>query len=142
MNKQENQYKSTQDLLARLAEMPDMVIATAYIYALNYTQYGVDVTKEWTTAIQEHDALSRAYERGYHDAIERINQVSDDGRFSGRWIADTNGAYTDNEDTWECSVCHEPFTLICGTPKDNLYNYCPKCGARLIGESDDKQRNS
>ena len=57
----------------------------------------------------------------------------------GEWLADTTGAYTDNEDTWECSICHEPFTLIEGTPEDNLYYYCPKCGAKLImkGQADD-----
>lgn len=41
--------------------------------------------------------------------------------------------YTDYDDTWECSVCGEPWTLIEGTPQDNLMNYCPKCGAKMDG---------
>ena len=27
--------------------------------------------------------------------------------------------------------CKEEFTLIEGTPADNLYNYCPNCGAKM-----------
>lgn len=50
----------------------------------------------------------------------------------GRWITDVDHCYSDDEDTFECSVCKEPFTLICGTPGDNLYNYCPNCGDSMI----------
>lgn len=46
------------------------------------------------------------------------------------------GRWTDHNDEWdggyyECSVCGEAFTFIEGTPKENLYNYCPNCGARM-----------
>ena len=47
---------------------------------------------------------------------------------TGRWIEhiDKRG------DTYhECSSCKEEFTLIEGTPADNLYNYCPNCGAKM-----------
>ena len=57
-------------------------------------------------------------------------------RPKGKWIADTNHCYDDDEDTFECSVCKEPFTLICGTTKDNLYNFCPNCGADMRGEKE------
>lgn len=57
-------------------------------------------------------------------------------RPKGEWIADTSHCYNDDEDTFECSVCKEPFTLICGTPKDNLYNFCPNCGADMRGEKE------
>lgn len=59
-------------------------------------------------------------------------------RPQGEWIADKNRTYSENEDTWECSVCHEPFTIIEGTPEENLYYYCPKCGARLIADGGEK----
>lgn len=52
-------------------------------------------------------------------------------RKKGRWI--------EQDDAWdgvyyECSCCKEPFTLIDGTPSDNLYNFCPACGADMRGE--------
>lgn len=66
------------------------------------------------------------------DLIDNAPTVEE--RPQGEWIADTSHRYSDDEDTFECSICKEPFTLISGTPKDNLYNFCPKCGARLIKE--------
>lgn len=54
---------------------------------------------------------------------------------TGEWISDEHEAYTENHDTWECSVCHEPFTLTEGTPRDNRYNFCPNCGAKMKGEA-------
>ena len=51
---------------------------------------------------------------------------------TGHWIEDTNGTYTDNHDTWECSECGNAQILLEGTPKDNDYNYCPNCGARMV----------
>lgn len=46
----------------------------------------------------------------------------------GRWIEkeDWNG-----DTYYDCSVCGESFSLIEGTPTDNLYNYCPSCGAKM-----------
>ena len=35
---------------------------------------------------------------------------------------------------YRCSVCGEDFVLIDGTPSDNLYNYCPNCGAKMDEE--------
>ena len=36
---------------------------------------------------------------------------------------------------WECSECGLEFYLADGgTPKENSYNYCPNCGARMDGE--------
>lgn len=39
----------------------------------------------------------------------------------------------DGDDYYECSKCGEPWTLMAGTPKDNNMNYCPNCGAWMIG---------
>lgn len=47
----------------------------------------------------------------------------------GKWIE------TDQfleELIYSCSVCKEAFVLIDGTPKDNLWNYCPYCGAKMM----------
>lgn len=53
--------------------------------------------------------------------------------------AEKTGKWIEHEDDWlgdfyECSVCGEAFMLIDGTPADNLYNYCPNCGARMVRE--------
>ena len=60
-----------------------------------------------------------------------------------RWIKDAptieerkTGKWIEQDDGWdgvyyECSVCKEPFTLIDGTPQDNLYNFCPNCGCEM-----------
>lgn len=34
---------------------------------------------------------------------------------------------------WECTNCKELFVLIDGTPKENKYNFCPNCGAKMDG---------
>lgn len=38
-----------------------------------------------------------------------------------------------NEDyvVYECSNCKEDWCYEDGTPKENEYNYCPKCGAKI-----------
>lgn len=53
----------------------------------------------------------------------------------GRWLYKPE-MY--DESTWECSECGEPYTLIDGAPVDNLYFYCPNCGARMDGEQDEQ----
>ena len=73
--KQVQEYRNKQ-LTDELAKMPPMVIATAYLYAKNYIEYGEDVTEKWVTATQNASALEKAYQKGYHDAMERVNQVS------------------------------------------------------------------
>ena len=62
-------------MIQKLSELPISVLSVAYAYALNYAQYGVDVTKEWTTAVQQNYALGRAYERGYHDGMETAHKA-------------------------------------------------------------------
>ena len=46
----------------------------------------------------------------------------------GRWIKKDG---FDGDEYYDCSECGESFCLIDGTPTDNLYNYCPNCGAKL-----------
>lgn len=38
-----------------------------------------------------------------------------------------------NEDyvVYECSSCKEDWCYEDGTPQDNEYNFCPKCGAKI-----------
>ena len=58
-------------MLEELSKMPPMVIATAYLHAINYTLYGEDVTEKWVTATQNASALEKAYRKGYYDALQR-----------------------------------------------------------------------
>lgn len=48
-----------QQLLDALAKEPPMVISTAYAYAKNYVNYGEDITKSWTTAVQQASIIEK-----------------------------------------------------------------------------------
>ena len=53
------------------------------------------------------------------------------------WIEQEDG----NLDTYyTCSSCKEDFDLIARTPCENLYNYCPSCGAKM-DEKEDKHED-
>lgn len=59
-----------QQLLDALAKEPPMVISTAYAYAKNYVNYGEDITKAWTTAVQQASILEKARQQGQAVAYE------------------------------------------------------------------------
>lgn len=50
-----------------------------------------------------------------------------------------HGRWEDSIDEWfgtdvyTCSKCRESYVLVEGTPKQNLWNYCPNCGAKMDG---------
>lgn len=43
-------------------------------------------------------------------------------------------AQGEGSNIWECSNCKEVFNFEEGTPLENSYNYCPHCGARIMGQ--------
>ena len=69
-----------QKLLNSLAEEPTMVLSTAYAYAKNYVMYGEDITKAWTTAVQQASMIEnvslnarvQAYETFKRDYENRL----------------------------------------------------------------------
>lgn len=65
------QEQINKELIEELSKMSPMIIATAYLHALNYTLYGEDVTEKWLTATQNERALEKAYRKGYYDALQR-----------------------------------------------------------------------
>ena len=71
--KQIQEYQSKQ-LIDELSKMPPMVIATAYLHAINYTLYGEDITEKWLTATQNARILEKAYKKGYYDALQRLEE--------------------------------------------------------------------
>ena len=74
--KQIEEYENKR-LIEELSKMPPMVIATAYLHALNYTLYGEDVTEKWVTATQQAAILEKAYRKGYYDAMQRLAESDD-----------------------------------------------------------------
>lgn len=75
--KQIQEYERKQ-LIEELSKMPPMVIATAYLHAINYTLYGVDVTEKWLTATQNASALEQAYRKGYEESNFNSEQYKAD----------------------------------------------------------------
>lgn len=76
--KQIQKYESKQ-LIDELSKMPPMVIATAYLHAINYTLYGEDVTEKWLTATQNTSALEKAYNKGYEDRDSNLQEMYEKG---------------------------------------------------------------
>ena len=56
------------------------------------------------------------------DVIEEVEEKT------GRWIEED---MFDGDVAYRCSECNELFWIESGTPKDNEYNFCPKCGAKI-----------
>lgn len=73
LSESENNLTEKEVMIKRLSELPDEVIATAVVYATDFTKLGADVTQQWNTAQKQHSELSKAYYRGYYDAMKRIN---------------------------------------------------------------------
>ena len=53
----------------------------------------------------------------------------------GKWEELTDyGGWGDTH--YRCSVCGEEWYLEGGKPKDNNMNFCPRCGARMDGDTE------
>jgi len=86
--------------------------------------------------------------------IERVKQEPTDGMYTHEILEAINeqptinpesivkrGQWVENEDFnndtyYDCSVCGESFCFIEGYPDDNLYKYCPNCGAKMMTAGD------
>ena len=72
-----------QKLLDLLAKESTMVLSTAYIYAKNYVNYGEDITKAWTTAVQQLSILDKVRQKAWREAYDSFkkdyeNRLKDD----------------------------------------------------------------
>ena len=63
-----------QKLLDSLAEEPTMVLATAYAYAKNYVDYGVDITKAWTTVVEQASILEQVSIKAQAEAYDSFKK--------------------------------------------------------------------
>ncbi|MBR6289337.1 MAG: hypothetical protein IKR19_08380 [Acholeplasmatales bacterium] len=61
-------------LLDSLAKEPTMVLSTAYAYAKNYVEYGEDITKAWTTAVQQTTILEQVKTKAYTEAYDSFKK--------------------------------------------------------------------
>ena len=60
--------------------------------------------------------------------LAKLPSVTPQEPKTGHWIEQDG---FDGDTYYDCSECGESFCLIDGTPTDNLYNYCPNCGAKM-----------
>lgn len=77
-------------LLDSLAEEPAMVISTAYAYAKNYVMYGEDITKAWTTAVQQSSILEQVRQKAWVEAYDSFKK-----EYENRLKADMVAMLTD-----------------------------------------------
>ena len=49
----------------------------------------------------------------------------------GSWEGSTADWF--GTDVYTCTKCRESYVLVEGTPKENLWHYCPNCGAKMDG---------
>ena len=88
---------------------------------------------------ENHVGIGNAgYEIGYHNGLSMAMAMMLTAPAAdvvsvvhGRWI-EKEELYFDV--MYDCSACGESFCFIEGNPSNNLYNYCPNCGARMDGE--------
>ena len=61
-----------QRLIESLSIYDRSIIEMALYYAINMKMFGQDYTMKWETAVQQSEALSKAYMKGYMKADEQF----------------------------------------------------------------------
>lgn len=79
------------------------------------------------TVQQAIDILRCRIDGDAADALEVVLRIAEQMK-EGHWIEED---MYDGDVAYRCSECNELFCIIEGTPKDNEYNFCPNCGARM-----------
>lgn len=86
----------------------------------------IDADKVWGEAIKRFE-----YVDDFAEVLEAVPTEDVRENTHGEWKL-MESDWDDN--TWQCSVCGEPFVLIEGEPDQNGYYFCPNCGADMRGE--------
>ncbi len=87
------------------------------------------IRDHWTDALTGDDAGSE-----FADMIEHEETIGADPTAHARWIPYESETGEDSN-TYKCSSCGRVQIIIDGTPKENGWDYCPHCGAKM-DESD------
>ena len=75
--------------------------------------------------------------RHIHKSCKLAENIADDLIADGVTVQEC-AEWEEIEDDWnmetiyKCSACKEEFVTIDGTPAENLWNYCPHCGAKMM----------
>ena len=86
--------------------------------------------------VKETGAFSKGVNKGLNIAMSALKNKEItlpwevDRVKHGEWIKTDDPIV---EAIFECSVCGEAFCLVEGNPEENLYRYCPNCGAKMEG---------
>lgn len=94
--------------------------------------------------ISEQAVLDAIYMWIIHDGSnyvsikKKIKAIPSAEPKTGHWIEED---IFDGDVAYRCSECNELFWIESGTPKDNEYNFCPKCGKRLVEPQEISDRN-
>ena len=110
-----------QKLLDSLAKEPTMVISTAYVYAKNYVEYGEDITKAWTTAVQQASILEQIKIKAQAEAYDSFKK-----EYENRLKADLEAILT------EIQLDIEKHTMTSGVTNQGTWNECIACCSRVI----------
>ena len=71
----------------------------------------------------------------YREKIKAMQAADVQPVKHGKWEEVTDyGGWGDTH--YRCSVCGEEWYLEDGKPKDNNMNFCPRCGARMDGDTE------
>lgn len=89
-----------------------------------------DITREEAIKILKDTLYDERTPNKYIQAV-RMGREALVNQKTGCWEEEE---MYDGDVAYRCSECGEVFCLMSGTPIDNLYNYCPNCGARLESE--------
>ncbi len=84
-------------------------------------QAAIDYLLDALYDLDEEDYVDEEF---IEEELKRVPSVQPKQK-TGRWI------YMKDCEDWFCSNCKDIFILLEGTPKDNNYNYCPNCGAKM-----------
>ena len=124
VDEMEREYEKSKALFHKIVECDDAISREAVIDAIRFGISNIRAFND-TTMIRFYERENEALKK----AIERVNKLPSVTQRSGKWIEKDGW---DGDVYYECSVCEEPFCLIDGTPTDNMYNYCPNCGAKMV----------
>jgi DNA-directed RNA polymerase subunit RPC12/RpoP len=69
------------------------------------------------------------------DMIDAMPTISpDDVRGVGEW---TNKRTIEHDGNWWCTTCGKEITIYMGKDRKDRYAFCPNCGAKMKGVSED-----